>query len=375
MPRDRKKYLHHISLDDEIPIQVKTGSPQVVVREDTTRIVVSYMSSSIEASVFKSVLCNPHQAARKWLRFRASTDMLDVCGRPSCREEDGGSHMQVIARVPSKSVRACLEASGIDGVWTRQFIEEGKEHLQTRVVRMEEDADLQGALRQAVRIDGHLGVVKTRDGYGIRVEASDFEPTVKLLCPSKSERILAKKFAVSGLPVSCGRDALAELLLGWNHEALFTYTTNRSRTWVVAAAEAPIRIRFQHQDGTALVQEHQPRAQQRRSAQPRTWMLPTPSTRDVDWPKAWSSNKEQIAPGGQAPPSSISQPAVSSPKPRPAPISSQSEMSSMIASAMAQALRPLEERIKAMERDKNRKRDFSCEDDGPRGRPRILGAK
>ena len=136
------------------------------------------MSSRLEVSVFTSMLSNPPQAARKWLRSRASTEMLDVCGRPSCREVDGSSQVQVIARVPSKDVRACLETSGADGIWTRQFVEEGKEQLPTRVVRLE-DTDLQGALRQAVRIDGHLGVVKTRDGYGMRVEAIDFESTVR----------------------------------------------------------------------------------------------------------------------------------------------------------------------------------------------------
>ena len=153
-----------------------------------------------------------------------------------------------------------------------------------RVVRLE-DADLQGALRQAARIDGHLGVVKTHHGYGIRMESSDFESTVRLLCPSKSERILAKKLAISGLPLSCGHEALAEVLQGWNHEALFTFQKDRSRTWVVAAAEPPIRNRFQHQYGIALGQEHQPQQKPRRPTQQRSWMMPTASSAaDIEWP-------------------------------------------------------------------------------------------
>ena len=106
-------------------------------------------------------------------------------------------------------MRSFLEASGIDGVWTRRFVEVGEEY-QVRIVRLEE-ADLQSAVRQAAQLDGNLGVVKTKHGFGIRVETTDFEATVKLLCPNTSERILSKKFAVSGLPLFCGRDALADL--------------------------------------------------------------------------------------------------------------------------------------------------------------------
>ena len=370
----RRKYLHQVGPIDEDPVRFTPDLPKVQIRTDTQRLVITYLSSCIDSVTFKTVMSHPHQAARKWLQLRASVEMLDVCGRPTCSEINGISQVQVIVRIPSKDLNTCLAASGIDGVWSREFVVDGQEHLPVRVVRLE-DADLKSAVRQAARIDGHLGVVKTRQGFGIRVESSDFEATVKLLCPSRSNRILAKKFAISGLPLSCGRDALAETLQGWGHEALFTFKQDRSRTWVVAAAEAPTRSRFQHQDGCALVQEYQPRPRLQRPDQQRKWMMPTAASAEhVEWPNIWSNGKEKVPPASASRAlQSTAQPMAVSPMQLPASIPAPSDLSATIAAAMAQALRPLEDRILAME--KNRKRDMSREDAAPRGRPRIIAGK
>ena len=92
----------------------------------------------------------------------------------------------------------------------------------------------------------HLGVVKTKKGFGIRVPGKDFEEAVKATRPEDADRLLAQRFEVSGLPVFCGEDAVKTLIPGWKIEPVFTFRVRNTRTWIVAAQEAPMESKVQH---------------------------------------------------------------------------------------------------------------------------------
>ena len=65
---------------------------------------------------------------------------------------------------------------------------------------------------------GHLdgrnatGIVTTRRGFAVRVAAAQYDTAVKLVYPKESERLLGKRWEISGLPLSIGESALIDFL-------------------------------------------------------------------------------------------------------------------------------------------------------------------
>ena len=80
-----------------------------------------------------------------------------------------------------------------------------------------------------------------------------------MLHPDDSERLLGKRWEISGLPLSMGRAALIESLDTWRVSPEYTFRQGNRRTWIVRAATDPSYTKVQHEQGLAVVKEAQPR--------------------------------------------------------------------------------------------------------------------
>ena len=110
-----------------------------------------------------------------------------------------------------------------------------------------------------------------------------------MMRPDDAEALLAPMFEVSGLPLWCGREAMGNLIPGWVVSPLYTYKQQSSRTWIVAAKEAPFERTYQHADGLVLIQEHQPT--RRFSAGKAPTFVPASRPGSVEWPQLLSGKQ------------------------------------------------------------------------------------
>ena len=124
--------------------------------------------------------------------------------------------MQLIVRISAKEEDKIMRASGLDGVFVRPFFESTEDASKYKIIPFTAETDLAGAIRQAGRMHGHFGVIKTRKGYGVRVLPEDFEEAARAIRPDDAESFTGTKYEVSGLPLFCGRGAIADLLYTWN---------------------------------------------------------------------------------------------------------------------------------------------------------------
>ena len=212
--------------------------------------------------------------------------------------------MQMIVRVPKKNAPNALRASGQDGVFVRPFFE-GEEDSETyKIVPFADDLDLAGAIRQVARVGDHCGVVKTRRGYGARVAAENFEEAVRMIRTDDAAAFLGTRYEVSGLPLSCGREAIQDLLMATWTEAvpIATYRTNRSRTWVVSASTAPMDNKLQHDDGLAYIQVVPPKSRQQKKDQHITFVPCEKPKEEPSWLRSWSGKPRSMPAEEASPP-------------------------------------------------------------------------
>ena len=173
--------------------------------------------------------------------------------------------MHSVVRVPVKNVQSVLRASGQDAVFVRLFFKCEEDSEKFKIVPFANDVDLAGAVRQVSRMVDHYGVVKTHRGYGARVVADDFEEAVRTIRTEDAAAFLGTRYEVSGLPLSCGKDAIQDLLSTWTGATpITTYRTYRSRTWLVSAPSAPLDDKVQHEEGIAYIQVALPTSQPKR---------------------------------------------------------------------------------------------------------------
>ena len=138
------------------------------------------------------------------------------------------------------SVIALLKTSCTDCVFTKEFYESDAHRNRYRIVHLPDRPTIEAAQRQAARIEMSAGVVCTKRGFAIRVLAGQYESAVKSLYPHDSERLMGKRWEISGLPLSMGRVALVEFLDTWRVTPEYTFRQGTRRTWIVR----PQRIRI-----------------------------------------------------------------------------------------------------------------------------------
>ena len=206
-------------------------------------------------------------------------------------------------------------------------------------------------LRQTGRIPDHYGVVKTFKGFGARVLAQQHQEAVRLVRPEDAESLLGQKYEVSGLPLSCGKDAVEELLSTWTGVvAISTFRTNRYRSWIVAAPSPPLQSKFQHGQGLAYIQPARP--MNRREKQPAPRFVSSEMPREKPpWEKTWAgvARGEQKSASASMASSASSAPVKPIPAAQPASAAASlvanMDIAALIRNAVAEAVAPLDRRI------------------------------
>ena len=192
------------------------------------------------------------------MKERAQVDALDI--GPPTRPLGDTDSMQFIVYVPQKSVLSLLKASSLDGVFIREFYESDADRNRYKIVHLKDGSTIEAAQRQATWMaEMSVGIVSTKRGFAIRVLAAHYDSAIKMLHPDDSERLLGKRWEISGLPLSMGRAALIEFLDTWRVSPEHTFRQGNRRTWIVRAATDPCYTKVQHEHGLAVVKEAQPR--------------------------------------------------------------------------------------------------------------------
>ena len=136
--------------------------------------------------------------------------------RPPTRPCGDTDSMQVVAFVPTSSAVAILTCNRMDGVFTREHYESDMDRDRYKIVPLPLNSTIESAQRQATWMpEIAMGIVNTRRGFAVRVAAALHDNAVKFVYPNDSERLLSKRWQISGLPLSMGGPALIELLDSW----------------------------------------------------------------------------------------------------------------------------------------------------------------
>ena len=273
--------------------------------------------------------------------------------------------VQLVVRVPVKNVKCVLRASGQDAVFVRLFFECEEDSEKFKIVPFATDVDLAGAVRQVTRMGDHYGVVKTHRGFGARVIADQFEDAVRQIRTEDAAAFLGTRYEVSGLPLSCGKDAIQDLLSTWTGATpITTYRTYRSRTWLVSAPSAPLHDKVQHEEGIAYIQVAPLKNQHKKKDHSIKFIPSEKPKEEPSWLRSWSGKPrsrpaEDVSSSPMPPPKkphsaqaeSLAIPSQSAMavEPKPQPCAPPQDWCAMIRDTIAEAVAPLSSSVTAME--------------------------
>ena len=173
------------------PVTYMEGKPKKSFVADSVKVVLTCAKQHTDADAWAHASRNAQELTKKWLKLRARFDFLDV--RPPTRIAGATDGLQVIVFVPVSAWIPILRASGVDGIFVRQFIESDHDRGIYRAVPMPVEATLATCLGQAQFLgEKAFGVVPYGGGFGIRVKSADFEEVLSLLQPEKRDQFLGK---------------------------------------------------------------------------------------------------------------------------------------------------------------------------------------
>ena len=331
------------------PVMFRSSVPTVPTKSDCSKMVLTLLREHMEDPKWDYALKRGRSAVRLWMQERVKVDALDI--GPPTRPCGDTESMQFVVYVPKVSVNGLLMASGKDGVFTRYFFESDADRNRFKIVHLPDHPTLEVAQRQSARMaEVSAGVVSTKRGFAIRVIAAHYESSVKTLHPHDSERLLGKRWEISGLPLSMGRIALMEFLDTWRVSPEYTFRQGTRRTWIVRAATDPAFTKVQHDQGLAVVNEAQarfvPTHQQIEkfvaTAEHRTASV----TRKATPVKSWASIVKEGRPAAVAQNSGS---AVLVPQ-APQVLQPTAGLETMLASAISAAMKPLHDELQKLER-------------------------
>ena len=267
------------------------GKPKKSFRADSVKVVLSLAKRHTNAETWGHAVKNAQELTKQWLKLRAQVEFLDV--RPPTRIAGANDGLQVVVFVPASAWIQILRASGLDGIFVRQFMETDQDRSVYRAVPMPVEATLGTSLGQAKFLaDKAFGVVPYGSGFGIRVKSCDFEEILALLQPDKRHQFSGKTCEISGLPLAMGKESLQEFFGDWKLHPLHTFRQGFRRTWIVRATEQPTETTVYHEFGLAVIKEAAPRrsnASTERFHAPRAERsAPFIRERESNYPKAWA---------------------------------------------------------------------------------------
>ena len=284
----RQRYLYQLGPED---VRLTSQAPKVDITQDAAKAIIVIKKQFVSNDVWQAVQSRARPAARAWLQNRVGVSVLDI--HAPTRWETRPDSIQMVVCVNSvQDQQKVLCASGLDGVWTRLFLEAPSDRERFKTVPLPFGLSLQQAREKGSFLgEMSVGVVTCGKGFGVRVLASNFESVLLKLRPEDSNMFLGKLWEVSGLPCSCWEQALLQLLHGWQVQPSFTFRVGQglraTRTWIVRAQQEPQTNVLQHTFGLSVVKEY---ARVPREKQPMQVMKPVAKnhSKQSPLPKTWA---------------------------------------------------------------------------------------
>ena len=288
-PQVRQRYLYQLGPE---PVVMENMAPKVDIVCDTAKALLIVDQKHVTAEVWKAVQARATPAARTWMKNRVGVSVLDV--HPPTRLKDYPNSLQMVVQVGSiQDQTKLLAASGLDGIWTKMFITGPSDRERFKIVPLPYGVTFPEARDKAIFLgDLSAGAVPCGRGFGIRVLASNFDQVLHKMRPSDAEQFLGTQWEISGLPCSCGENALLQLLEGWRFHPVFTFRVGQglraTRTWIVRSMQEPSVKILQHQFGLALIKEYVRTPQDKKPVQVMR-SRPQISSKSTPLPSSWAA--------------------------------------------------------------------------------------
>ena len=280
--QSRDRFLYQLGRGD-VTFDCKAPSRKLVT--DSVQVVVTVRQQHVSKEIWDVVSGAPNSSTRKWLTSKASAEVVDT--KPATTSDVGGPSIQVVAFVAKDCLLGVLKASGVDGVFVRPFVTKDSGPGDFKVVLLPPGIALEEARSKAKFLgDMAAGIVSTKKGFGIRVEAANFEKAIRAVRPDDAASLIGKMYHISGLPLACGKAALVAFLHEWKFIPVYTFVQGRTRTWAARAEAAPFTEMVQHDDGIVIIKEAPPRPSQPR--QTTRWSPPDAKKPPANFPSTWA---------------------------------------------------------------------------------------
>ena len=253
----------------------------------TSKIVMTLAKDYCTEKDWSAALAAPKATAATWLKTEAGGELVDM-GLPTQSETAGT--LQVVCTISTKGSAAAIRNSGKHGFFVRPFVEHNGTNTQYKVVPLPNVSNLGAALRVAQSHVSSQGLVMTRKGLALRVNAEHFEEIVKVIHADNADKFLGSKWEVAGIPLEWCAEAVKVFLGEWKCEPVAQRRIGFRRTWIVSAASPPPERRLGHPSGEATISEAQPRA--RHQAEPTLrWAGNKPSGIQGVTPRVWPQKR------------------------------------------------------------------------------------
>ena len=261
----RRRYMHQLSSR----LVVHTSSAQKGGKiTDTSKLVVLSVSQKHSGDqTWKQMRERPRSLIADWLKSEVGANEILEIRTPSITD----GTMQTVVRVDQSLHRKVLTLSGRGGIFSRPWYEKQETSPGTETVRefrsvpIPLERDLASSLRMAEAQGEEVqGVVPYGPGFALRVRTASYEKVLEMV--QEKEALLkfkGSKYEVKGLPLSWGSAQIKEFLGDWDATPLFGTRRGFSKTWVVAAVEAPLFRKMQHDFGLAVISEYEKKAEAR----------------------------------------------------------------------------------------------------------------
>jgi len=285
----RQRYLYQLGPE---PVVLNNAAPRVEIVNDTAKALLIVDQCHVTAEIWQAVQTRAKSAARPWMKNRVGVSVLDV--HPPTRLKDHPGTVQMVVQLGSvQDQQKLLAAAGLDGIWSRMFLTGPSDREHFKIVPLPFGVTFPQARDKALFL-GELscGAVPCGKGFGIRVLASNFEQVLQKIRPADADLFLGKQWEISGLPCSCGENALRQMLQGWSMRPAFTFRVGQglraTRTWIVRSVQEPTVSIVQHQFGLALVKEFVRTPREKKPVQVMK-ARPQNLTEDSPFPKSWAA--------------------------------------------------------------------------------------
>ena len=226
-------------------------------RGSTVVIAIRALQEHADQEIWEHNVEVPFNAARNWLRIRASCKALDIF-RESMQSFGKWKSIQVLARINTSDLPTVLNCTGQDGVFAillppRDGVEENHNFTDLRFVHLPRVLNLKDAVRQANEtFPAHFGVVSTRKGLSLRVIPEDYPAACEqFLGHEEAQRLTSPMYEVTGTPKDWSSENLHDVLTqhGWDcvidPKPPQLNRGNNTRVWWVRAQHAPVKSTVQ----------------------------------------------------------------------------------------------------------------------------------